>query len=126
MINNRDSIYPIKALGDIAKITMGQSPKSKYYNENQRGIPLIQGNADLKNGVTKPRIYTTDVTKKANVGDIIMSVRAPVGELAISDHEVCIGRGVCSISAKNNQNIFLYYLFFTTSKQKSNFEHDFV
>lgn len=89
---------------------MGQSPQSKFYNQENMGIPLIQGNADLKDGVTSPRIYTTSVTKKVEVGDIIMSVRAPVGELAISSHEACIGRGVCSIQAKNEQNLFLYYL----------------
>ncbi|MCB4779014.1 MAG: restriction endonuclease subunit S [Sulfurovum sp.] len=95
-------------LGDVADIIMGQSPSSNSYNEEQIGIPLIQGNADCKNRKTQPRIYTTEKTKECNVGDIIMTVRAPVGAISKSLHNACIGRGVCAIKSKNN-NQFLYH-----------------
>ncbi len=85
---------------------MGQSPHSEFYNNTQNGLPLIQGNADIRNRVTIIRNYTSQITKRCQVGDIIMSVRAPVGEIAISTFEACIGRGVCAISYKNN---FLYH-----------------
>ena len=96
-----------KKLGEIAGVIMGQSPSSEAYNENYEGIPLIQGNADIKLRKTAPRIYTTEITKTCEIGDIIMSVRAPVGSIGIADHNCCIGRGVCAIKAKINNN-YLY------------------
>ncbi len=95
-------------LRDVAKIIMGQSPSSNSYNEEKIGIPLIQGNADCKNRKTIPRIYTTEKTKECNIGDIIMTVRAPVGAVSKSLHNACIGRGVCAIRP-NDGNGFLYH-----------------
>ena len=98
-----------KKLIEIAYVTMGSSPKSENYNENFIGLPLLQGNADIKKRRSKPRIYTSEITKKCNVGDILLSVRAPVGYVAISDHNACIGRGLCSIHTKNSYSqAFLY------------------
>jgi len=97
-------------LRNLAKITMGQSPSSISYNENKIGIPLIQGNADCKNRKTLPRMYTTEKTKECFIGDIILTVRAPVGAVSKSFHNACIGRGVCAIIAKENQD-FLYQFF---------------
>ena len=91
-----------KPLNEIAEITMGSSPKSENYNEDLNGLPLLQGNADIKNRKSLPRIYTSEITKKCNVGDILLSVRAPVGFVATSNHYACIGRGLCSIKAKPN------------------------
>jgi type I restriction enzyme, S subunit len=65
---------------------MGQSPGSASYNTERLGLPLIQGNANIKNRKTAPKVYTSDVTKQCEVGDIILSVRAPVGETTISVH----------------------------------------
>lgn len=99
-----------KSLGEIANITMGQSPSSLFYNNSVVGLPLIQGNADIKNRKTIIRNYTSQITKRCFKGDIILSVRAPVGEVSIAMFEACIGRGVCAISYPNN---FLYhYLIF--------------
>lgn len=95
-------------LSDNCNIVMGQSPSSKNYTKNSNDTILIQGNADLENGKIKPRLYTTEITKKSEKGDIILTVRAPVGDLAINEYSVCIGRGVCSIKSKNN--IFIYYI----------------
>jgi type I restriction enzyme, S subunit len=95
-----------KYLGDIAEIIMGQSPKSFCYNTKGQGLPLIQGNADILNRQTIKRIFTTEVTKRGKYGDIIMSVRAPVGEIARAVFDSCLGRGVCSIRYDND---FLYH-----------------
>lgn len=95
-----------KKLKDLVKITMGQSPSSSKYNTNKKGVPLIQGNADLNNGVVNPKVYTTQITKKAEKGDIILTVRAPVGDIAITNIDCCIGRGVCAIKGDE----FYYYL----------------
>jgi type I restriction enzyme S subunit len=93
---------------DAAEVIMGQSPDSTYYNETGDGLPLIQGNADIIDGKTAPRIYTSQITKRCRVGDIILSVRAPVGDVAYSEHDACIGRGVCAIRAKEIDTGFLY------------------
>ena len=97
-------------LSDIATITMGQSPSSKNYTSNKNDIILIQGNADLNNGHVVPRIFTTQITKTCNINDIIMTVRAPVGDTAISDYNACIGRGVCAISGDKYIYHYLNYL----------------
>ncbi len=90
-----------KPLGLIAKIVMGQSPSSSNYNSDGKGLPLIQGNADIHNRKTIIRNFTSQVTKTGKKGDIIMSVRAPVGEVAKAVFDCCLGRGVCSISYHN-------------------------
>lgn len=85
---------------------MGQSPSSAYYNERGIGLPLIQGNADLKNRQQILRVYTSGITKICDKGDIILSVRAPVGAVGKSITKSCIGRGVCSIKTDND---YLYH-----------------
>ena len=93
-------------LNDHAIVTMGQSPNSKNYTNNQTYKILVQGNADLyKNKVLK-RVFTTEITKTAVKNDILISVRAPVGDIARNQYEsVVIGRGIASIKG----NDFLYY-----------------
>jgi type I restriction enzyme S subunit len=96
-------------VGEICKITMGQSPDSESYNTDQIGIPLVQGNADMRNRITCPQRYTSKPTKICEKGSIILSVRAPVGSVGRADRTVCLGRGVCAINSDNND--FLYYFF---------------
>ncbi|HAU1360174.1 restriction endonuclease subunit S [Legionella pneumophila serogroup 1] len=99
-------------LSDISNIVMGTSPSSRSYNEKNLGLPLIQGNADILNRKSSPRIFTSEITKECTVGDILLSVRAPVGTVAISQHRACIGRGIASIKAKKDFNQeFLYQWF---------------
>lgn len=86
-------------LSGVAKIEMGTSPPSDAYNYQGFGLPLVQGNADIKDRRSCPRVFTSEITKEAYPGDILMSVRAPVGEISMSAHHCCIGRGVCSIKA---------------------------
>ena len=101
------------SFADIANINMGQSPDSSTYNQDSLGLPLIQGNADIVNRKTSPRAWTSEPTKKCNPGDLILTVRAPVGAIAKSSHAACIGRGVCAITAKENVSMeFLYQLLF--------------
>lgn len=107
-----------KKLGEVAEIIMGQSPDSSAYNSEGNGKYLIQGNADITGRETTPRNWTTQITKQCKVGDIIMTVRAPVGYIAKSLYDACIGRGVCAIRNKETSNInFLYQflLFFEKS-----------
>ncbi|EPN8891311.1 restriction endonuclease subunit S [Escherichia coli] len=91
---------------------MGSSPKSEAYNDNGLGLPLIQGNADIKCRVSCPRVYTSDITKECTPGDILLSVRAPVGTVALSQHKACIGRGISAIKSKRKMSqSFLYQWF---------------
>lgn len=97
-------------LENLAKITMGSSPPSSSYNEFGQGLPLIQGNADVKMRVSAPRIHTSLITQTCSPGDILFSVRAPVGEIAISLHRACIGRGIAAIQPRLRSDVeFLYY-----------------
>ena len=91
-------------MGDTVRITMGQSPSGENYTENPKDYILVQGNADMKNGKVVPRVWTTQVTKKADPEDIILSVRAPVGDVGKTDYPVVLGRGVAGI--KGNAFIF--------------------
>lgn len=97
-------------LKDIEEVTMGQSPKSEFYNSNGEGYPFLQGNRTFGRKYPIFDTYTTKITKKANAGDVIMSVRAPVGDLNITPIDVCLGRGVCGIRMKNGKQDFLFYL----------------
>lgn len=99
-------------LDKIAEIIMGQSPKSESYNDIGKGLPLIQGNADCENRKTQPRLWTSSPTKQCEIGDIIMTVRAPVGYVSRSFHKACVGRGVCAIRGKINQDFLYYQLIF--------------
>lgn len=95
-------------LGSFCNIIMGQSPDSASYNTEGVGLPLVQGNADMKNGITTPTKYTSNPTKTCDAGEIILSVRAPVGSVGVSNQKICLGRGVCSISSPNNDYILQY------------------
>lgn len=95
-------------LKNFARFIAGQSPKSEYYSKEE-GLPFLQGNRTF--GFKYPLIdtYTKKVTKVAKKGEILISVRAPVGDLNISPKDVCIGRGLGAISAIDGDNNFLYY-----------------
>jgi len=110
-----------KKLGEITNIVMGQSPSSSSYNSNDNGIYLIQGNADIKNRKTAPRIWTTESKKECKIDDIILTVRAPVGYVAKSLHNACIGRGVCAIRNKKDYYLdFIYYYLLNFEKEWEN------
>ena len=93
-----------RKLGETVQITMGQSPNGENYTEDPKDHILVQGNADMKNGRVSPRVWTTQVTKKGDPEDIILSVRAPVGDVGKTNYPVVLGRGVAGI--KGNAFIF--------------------
>ena len=93
-----------RKLGEVATVTMGQSPNGAFYTDNPNDIILVQGNADLKDGWVCPKVWTTQITKTANAGDLIISVRAPVGAVGKTAFDVVLGRGVAGIEGDE----FLY------------------
>jgi len=98
-------------LDEIAKLSMGQSPQSKFYNTDGDGLPFFQGKTEFGEYYPSVRQFTSKTTKKAVEGDVLFTVRAPVGELNIANQDCCIGRGLAAIQAKNeNENRFLYYI----------------
>ena len=97
-------------LKDIADITMGQSPKGKSYNNKKDGKAFLQGRKTFGRMYPTIDTWTTEPKKIAKSGSVLMSVRAPVGDINIANDEICIGRGLCSINAKNGNNKYLYYL----------------
>ena len=90
-------------LDQICKLNMGQSPDSTSYNENGNGMPFFQGNADF--GMLHPtvRVWCSDPTKVANPGDILISVRAPIGALNVADVKCCIGRGLAALTVDESK-----------------------
>ena len=105
-----DSDWSVRRLSDVANIVMGQSPSSISYNSSRQGLPLVQGNADIKNRVTVDRIWTTQITKRCSAGDLILTVRAPVGAVARARHDSCIGRGVCAIQPRISPDYLFHAL----------------
>lgn len=101
-----------RKLGDIAPVTMGQSPNGACYTDNPNDAVLVQGNADLKDGWVFPRVWTTEITKTAKAGDLIMSVRAPVGAMGKTAYDVVLGRGVAGIAGNE-------FLFQALSKKEA-------
>ena len=95
-----------RRLGDTVQIIMGQSPNGETYSNVPNQYILIQGNADLQNGWVIPRVWTSQMTKKAESGDLIMSVRAPAGAMGKTAYDAVIGRGVAAIKG----NEFIYQL----------------
>ena len=97
-------------LGDVAKITMGQSPSSSTYNEFGNGLPFLQGCADFGPKYPIKKVYCSDPLKISESASILISVRAPVGALNIADTKYCIGRGLAGILGTSIDQTFLNYL----------------
>ncbi len=95
--------WDVKRLKYIADINMGQSPPSKEYNSDKLGTPFLQGNAEFGMHHPTPKIYCPTAKKYANPGDILLSVRAPVGAINTANQEYGIGRGLCAIRPQANQ-----------------------
>lgn len=99
----------IAKFNEIATFVPGQSPESKYYSSN-KGTPFMQGNRTFMEKYPFIDTYTTFVTKMANKGDVLISVRAPVGDLNMAPCDLCIGRGLGRIKSKVINNEFIYYV----------------
>ncbi len=100
--------WEIRELSDIANITMGQSPPGESYNENGEGIIFFQGCTDFGRRFPAVRKYTTQPTRFAEAGDILLSVRAPVGTMNIANVDCCIGRGLAALNSKTGCIAYLY------------------
>ena len=104
--------WEIKKTGDVCKVIAGQSPEGKYYNKEKKGLPFYQGKKEYgEKYIGEPTTWTTKVTKEAEKGDILMSVRAPVGPINIATQKICIGRGLASIRATKLINREFLYNF---------------
>jgi type I restriction enzyme S subunit len=105
---NESQEFELIELGKVCKISMGQSPPSEYYNHEGHGTPFLQGVKAFGNKYPKYDTWVTKPLKVAKKGEVLFSVRAPVGEVNIAKTDVCIGRGLASISGSNNE--FIFYL----------------
>jgi len=104
-------------LGDLAIIIMGQSPSGESYNTEENGDIFYQGRTEFGFRFPEVKNYTTEAKRRARKGDILMSVRAPVGDLNIANNDCAIGRGIASIKSKIKCNSFLFYLMKEVRKQ---------
>lgn len=101
--------WKVGTLSDIANIIMGQSPSGESYNENGEGKVFYQGRTDFGNRFPSRRLFTTEPKRMAEEKSVLLSVRAPVGDINIAIEKCCIGRGLASIRAKNDFYSFLLY-----------------
>jgi len=107
--------WPLKSLAEVAEIITGQSPKGEFYNDSGDGLPFYQGKKEFqKKYIGSPTKWTSKTTKIAYEGDILMSVRAPVGPINFATQEICIGRGLAAIRVSEhiNRDFLFYQLLF--------------
>ena len=100
--------WEVSTLGKNFKVTMGQSPSGKSYNEEKNGIIFFQGRRDFGEFFPTERVYTTEPKRIADEDDVLLSVRAPVGDINIALQECCIGRGLSAIKHKTNSIGYTY------------------
>jgi type I restriction enzyme S subunit len=101
--------WEVKYLQEIAKCIMGQSPKGESYNQNRIGTPLLNGPADYENGALKGRTYTTEPTRLCQKDDLVLCIRATIGNLVYAEQEFCLGRGVAAVRTNDKQLSELIY-----------------
>ena len=99
-----------KRLVDIADVVMGQSPKSEFYNKEKKGLPFHQGVGSYGSRFVVDDVYSSSVTRIAEAGSILFSVRAPVGRLNFTKNKIIIGRGLAAINHKEKCQSFLFYM----------------
>jgi type I restriction enzyme S subunit len=102
--------WEAKPLGEVLDVTMGQSPPSEYYNESGEGLPFHQGVRDYGFRFPTHRVYCTLEARLAEAGDVLLSVRAPVGRINVADRRVVIGRGLAAIRHPNGYQSYALYL----------------
>ena len=109
----RLSNFPIVPLGEVAEVTAGQSPPGKSYNDAGDGTPFYQGKTEFgQMFIGEPTKWTTEPQRFADAGDILMSVRAPVGPVNFAIQKICIGRGLAAIKPIENKvhPTYVFYL----------------
>jgi type I restriction enzyme S subunit len=117
-LEKNDRKWAVLRLDEVSVLNMGQSPDSKSYNQDGDGLPFFQGNADFGEVNPVTRVWCTQPTKIAEQGDILISVRAPIGMLNFASEKCCIGRGLAAITAKADM-LSSDYLFFVLSEKTS-------
>lgn len=113
--------WELSTLSQFCNIQMGQSPKSEFYNEIDQGLPFHQGVSNFNNRFPTHQTFCTDLKRVANQGDILLSVRAPVGRINIANCKLIIGRGLCSINHVNGFQNYLYYQLKDIFKHEDSF-----
>ena len=98
-----------RPLIEIAKIEMGQSPKSQFYNNSGEGLPFHQGVSDYGFRFVSHRVYSSVTTRVADAGDILVSVRAPVGRINVTQDRIVLGRGLAALRSRTGFQSFLLY-----------------
>lgn len=116
-LNSSDNNVTSGTLSDIAVITMGQSPSGSSYNEDGVGEVFYQGRAEFGFRFPKRRLFTTEPKRMAETGDVLLSVRAPVGDLNVAYERCCIGRGLGAIHSKTGHSSFVLYTMFALRSQ---------
>lgn len=116
-LNNPALVTTAGTLKDIADITMGQSPSGSSYNEDGNGEVFYQGRAEFGYRFPTRRLYTTEPKRMAEAGDVLLSVRAPVGDLNVAYERCCIGRGLGAIHSRNGYQSFVLYTMFALRPQ---------
>lgn len=116
-LNNLKADMASGTLSDIATITMGQSPSGSSYNEESVGEVFYQGRAEFGFRFPTRRLFTTEPKRMAEPGDVLLSVRAPVGDLNVAYEKCCIGRGLGAIHSKTGDNSFMLYTMFALKPQ---------
>jgi len=117
MFSNPGDDWNNGVLSDIAEITMGQSPSGSSYNEDGIGTVFYQGRAEFGFRFPTQRLFTTEPKRMAKENDVLMSVRAPVGDLNVACEDCCIGRGLGAIHSKDNHQSFVLYTAFSLKDQ---------
>ena len=116
-LNTPDADMVSGTLSDIATITMGQSPSGSSYNEESVGEVFYQGRAEFGFRFPTRRLFTTEPKRMAEPGDVLLSVRAPVGDLNVAYEKCCIGRGLGAIHSKTGDSSFMLYTMFALKPQ---------
>lgn len=116
-VNNNGYKFKKGVLGEIAEIIMGQSPSGSTYNERGIGSVFFQGRAEFGERFPSIRLYTTEPNRMACANDVLMSVRAPVGDLNIAHDNCCIGRGLAAIRSKTNHQSFVLYTLLSLKRE---------
>ena len=109
--------WKVGKLGDIADVIMGQSPSGNSYNEKGIGCIFFQGRAEFGFRFPTIKLFTTEPKRIAKQNDILMSVRAPVGDFNVAYDDCCIGRGLCAIRSKDNFQSFILYTLWSVQNK---------
>ena len=119
ILDSAEELCSVGKLSDVAVITMGQSPKGDTYNEEGNGAVFFQGRGEFGWRFPTRRLFTTEPKRMAMINDVLISVRAPVGDVNVAYEECCIGRGLGAIHSKDNHQSYVLY---TVLSLKEKFE----